>query len=153
MQIQGSGGQSLNVDLKGYQFPGATDYWDGNWLMVAISANHPEGAWRTTDPSLLTFEVAELVAWLEAIADGNQVASDIGFIEPNLSFELVHVAGVASVRVYFELESRPEWAKSSRPTGEFWMDFALSDRDLPAAANSLRAQLAAFPVRGTPDAG
>jgi hypothetical protein len=148
MRIQGSGGQSLSVDLKGYQFPEATDYWDGNWLMVAISANHPDGAWRTTDPSLLTFEVAELVTWLEAVADGREVASHIRFIEPNLSFELVRIAGVVAVRVYFELECRPEWAKSSRPIGEFWMDFAFSEGDLRDAANSLQAQLADFPVRG-----
>ena len=117
--------------------------------MVAVSANHPDGAWHATDPSLLTFEAAEFVAWLEALANGGAV-SRIHFIEPNLSFESVPVSGGKGVRVYFELESRPGWAKSV-PSGEFWVDFPCSEQDLRGAATALRTQLERFPVRGTPD--
>jgi len=150
MRIQRFDGCHFTIEFVGYQFPEETDYWDGNWLQVAVSAKHPDGWWHATDPSLLTFEAVEFAGWLEALA-GAGTGSRIRFTEPNLSFESVVVDGGTAIRVFFELESRPAWAKSI-PSDEFWIDFPCSEQDLRGAATALRQHLERFPVRGTAEA-
>lgn len=150
MRIQRSDGAQFTMDFAAYQFPDETEYWDANWLMVAIAAKHPDGSWRTTDPSLLTFEGGELATWLDAFA-GDGIPARIRFIEPNLSFEGVSQGGGKHLRIYFELESRPAWA-TSIPVDDFWLEFPCTVDDLRRAATDVRRQLETFPVRGTRDA-
>ena len=71
----------LKLDLTGYQFPEAeNEPYDADWLNITIRVKHPRGSWTTTDPSLLTYEVERLAAWFEALADGQIVEPEQGFI-------------------------------------------------------------------------
>jgi hypothetical protein len=145
MKLNASNGQALELSIMGYQFPsGPTEWHDRNWLKVRIEVVHPRGAWRSTDPTLLTSEVLELADWLDAVAKGNVAQDDRPFTEPNLRFEL----GGNALRVYFELESRPSWAKADGAgTNDLWVEFPLAEIDLRTAAADLRRQLEQYPVR------
>jgi len=141
----------FELRIAGYQFPSMeTVEYDSNWLMIQISVSHPKGNWASTDPCLLTYEVAQLADWLQAIHDGESVEPVIRFIEPNLEFHLTKTAdgGNKALCVFFQLESRPPWAKATA-VGErdLWVEFDLTEIDLAAASRQLREQLQQFPQR------
>lgn len=147
MRLQTTDGQSLDLTVLGYQFPKGGDNWhDRNWLNIRIEVTHSRGRWRSTDPSLLTSEVADLATWFEDVAAGRMLDDERPFIEPNLHFDFS--SGV--LRVFFELESRPAWARADGAgMKDLWIDFPAADLDLQSAAADLRQQLALFPERGS----
>ena len=150
MILKSTGGSSLEMTLVGYQFPDLeTKEYDSNWLLIKIDAVHSKGQWTSVDPSLLTYEVQRLADWLAAIARGQKVDDTEEFMEPNLSFRLANLdTGARTLRVYFELESRPPWAKSDTANeNDFWLEFPLGDLDLEAAARQLRDELRRYPQR------
>src|SRR5262245_20140283 len=111
MKLAAPDGQSLEMQIRGYQFPELeTEQYDSNWLIIEGVATHPEGNWRFIDPCLLTYELRELADWLSELAAGRSLSDKLDFIEPNLGFEPTRVAEQPLLRVYFELESRPHRA-------------------------------------------
>lgn len=154
MLLVGENGGRFELTILGYEFPRiARDAWDSNWLDIRIDVQTERGAWSATDPSLTTFEVASFADWLEAIADGRRRESDVEFTEPNLSFGLHAESGdTVTLRVWFELESRPPWAPS-KLAGErdVWLDVDVRRGDARRAAAELRAQLQEFPQRAPVD--
>ena len=136
---------SFEMNLVGYQFKGRNnDEFDDNWLNIEVKVSQPNGSWSSTDPSLLTWEVARLIEWLES---NGQESTEIDFIEPNIRFEFIP-GNRTTLRIYFELESRPNWAPSDvAGMDDLWADFEVTPRDLKAAADSLRRNLENFPER------
>ena len=149
VRLVGSCGDRLELTVVGYQFPTVEhDRWDSNWLNIKISAKNDRGSWSATDASLLTDEVEDLAGWFEAIAERRQAATELEFTEPNLSFELIQADGRVRLRTWFELELRPRWAPWREfPARDLYVDLDADERDLLAAAESLRVQLREFPPR------
>lgn len=150
MQLTGPDNASFALHIIGYEFP-ELQYTpdDSDWLVVTVAVTMARGSWRATHPCLLTWEVARLATWFDAIATHIPVDSEESFIEPNLRFQLLHQQGdVRCVRVYFELESRPPWAAANVADMEdLWVDLDADTTDLQAAAAALRGALQHFPVR------
>jgi hypothetical protein len=149
MELRSRDGQSLRLDIVGYQFPDiAAEESDANWLRIELAGSTTRGRWRSVDPSLLTYEVAALADWFDRVANGSVQERPLEFIEPNLSFRL---SPDATFRVYLELESRPPWAASKgAPEEDLWLEFPLDSGMLREAARDLRAQLARYPERPAP---
>jgi hypothetical protein len=86
---------------------------------------------------------------LEALASGRAVEEGEDFIEPNLRFEVAdRDQDTVTIRVYFELESRPPWFFADAAGMEdLWVDFRVDTDDLRSAAEDLRRNLARFPPR------
>ena len=70
------------LDIVGYQFPDAHDYWDSNWLTVAGIAKHPKGSWQFTDPCLTTFELDQLALWFDGVALGKSYSHFWRLLKP-----------------------------------------------------------------------
>lgn len=150
MYIRGSDGTSFQLEIVGYQYPELIDVeHDSNWLCMSMSAILPKGSWSVIDPFLLTYEVAKLADWLDAIATHSETQDEMGFVEPNISFEVVRrVTGQSCLRVYFRAECKPPWAGANETGGtDIIAEFALAEIDLRLAAESLRAQLSIYPQR------
>jgi hypothetical protein len=144
MRLTG-GDVAFELKIVGYQFPSnTTAEYDSNWLTIEGAVQHPRGNWRFRDPSLLTYEVARLANWLEAVALGTELEPWCGFIKPNLSFKLVGVGMVRALRLSFAIEALPPWRKRDE---EVYVEFHLIGLDLATAVLSLRLQLREFPQR------
>jgi len=142
MHFRGEHGASLELEIVGYQFPVIeNEPYDSNWLVISGRGTSDAKSWTFSDPCLLTREVAALADWLEARSRSGKGAGKIGFIEPNLYFRWKK--GV--LRVDFEIECRPPWAKD---VSEFYLLFSPSPEELASAAASLREQLRKHPARG-----
>ena len=141
----------FKLKVAGYQFPGLSgDMFDDNWLVVEGRVSPAdERAWKFRDPALLTWEVKRLSDWLEALASGRAVEEGEDFIEPNLRFEVAdRDQDTVTIRIYFELESRPPWFFAhAEGMQDLWVDFRVDTDDLRSAAEDLRRNLARFPPR------
>jgi len=141
----------FELKVAGYQFPGFSgDEFDANWLVVeGRVAPADERAWEFRDPALLTWEVGRLSNWLEALASGQAIEEGEDFVEPNVRFEVVaRDEDTVTIRIYFELESRPPWFFADAAGMEdLWVDLRVDTEDLRAAAEDLRRELARFPPR------
>ena len=151
MKLKSSTGMAFELKIMGYQFPHMeTEEYDSNWLMIRINVSHPKGDWASTDPSLLTYEVAHLAEWLEAVYNGELVDPVMVFIEPNLEFQLVATENGENkaLRVCFNAESRPPWGKAKGvDEGDAWVLFPLTEINLAVSSQQLREQLQQFPQR------
>lgn len=135
---------SLRLNLVKYEFPSITDdEWDSNWLVVFGEVCLDGQVWQFEDPCLTTFEVARLADWLVNVFEGAET-SDIGFIEPNLQFD---IQGRTTVRVSFAFGSAPPWAGKDDEWDKHGFEVAIGPQ-LAEAAKALRRQLIHFPERG-----
>lgn len=151
-----SDGGAFGLEIVRYEHPEPVcDVESNNVLLIRVDVATPGGSWSASDPCLQTWDVARLADWLEDLAGKRRtVWSEQSFIEPNLSFHVLHNAGDrAIVRVYFELELRPPWSRSIwAGLTDVWLDLDVTPADLRAGADALRQALARFPQRGeTPD--
>jgi hypothetical protein len=139
------GDTRFELRVVDYQFPDdATSDYDSNWLLIEGSVRHPRGDWQFRDPCLLTYEVAQLADWLEAVATGAESESWCGFIERNLRFQVVCEGAGRVLRVSFAIEALPRWAK---PGEDVSVEFPVTGLNLASAVVSLREQLRKFPQR------
>jgi hypothetical protein len=142
---------AFELRVAGYQFPHIeSDEFDANWLVVeGLVAPADERAWKFRDPALLTWEVEGLCNWLEAVASGQDVKESADFTEPNLRFEVAERdQDTITIRVYFELESRPPWFfADAAGMDDLWIDLRVDADHLHDAAEGLRHDLTRFPPR------
>lgn len=152
MLFVGRNGTRFELTVVGYQFPElANNGLDSNWLDVKIDVVSDQGSWSSTDPTLLTDELESLAFWLEAIAAAQPHEPEISFLEPNLCFELRDESGESmTLRVWFELESRPIWAPAKAADArDLWVDLEVPRRSARRSASELRHHLQEFPPRAT----
>ena len=143
MQLTGRNDNSVTLSIKRYQFTDADDDWDANWLVIRADVRNDEGHWTATNPCLTTREIVALADWLE------DPAGQLDFTEPNLAFECVgRQNDEIALRVWFELELRPDWAES-RVAGErdLCAVLTVSKAELTQAADELRRELDSYPPR------
>jgi hypothetical protein len=149
MKLLGEGGNSLQLEVVGYQCAGAMkDYWEANWLIVRCKVGHPRGSWSFSGASLATFELERLARWFDGVADGNPDAEAGYFTESHLTF-LYAPPPAAAIEVRFAFEAAPPWMtdRNHRLDGAV-VSFPLVLNDPTLCAHGLRDALARFPPRG-----
>jgi hypothetical protein len=145
MHLSGRNGMALELRVVGYQFPDdPTSEYDSNWLVIEGRVSHPRGDWSFRDPCLLTYEASQLADWLEAVAADREERPWAGFIEPNLSFEVVAAGDERALRVSFAIEAHPPWSPRSEAA---FIEFPVEELDIAGAVKAWREQLRQFPKR------
>jgi len=148
MIINGVNNQTVEFKIINYQFPASRDKeYDGNWLTIYLNVNSHFGNWQVTDPSLLTWEIEELIGWFRILSINTKPEYTYQeFIEPNLSFHLLNNFNdsVKQIKISFDLESRP---KSAEVDKEYFVIFEANNNDLKGIANDLEKELKKYPVR------
>ncbi len=144
MRISSPSGDFLELKVAGYQFPDLPDaQYDSNWLLIEGAASIGGRSWTFRDPSLLTYELAALAAWLRDLAEDKEVQPEMSFIEPNLSFR--KEGGI--LRAHLALECAPPW----RELGDDWekhrVEASADAAELIAASEALFAMLRLYPQR------
>lgn len=148
MIIKGVDNQSVELRIVNYEFPASRDKeYDGNWLTIYLNVKSKFGNWQVTDPSLLTWEVEELINWIRTLSiNKNPDYTEQEFIEPNLSFHLLnnYSYSIKQIRINFDLESRP---KSADDDKEYFVILEANNNDLERIAIDLEKELKKYPVR------
>ncbi len=74
--------------LHGRQFPDATDYYDGNWLMVTVHCGGSGSSVWASGAILLVQELADWGERCEALYQGICDAAELAPIEPELKVRI-----------------------------------------------------------------
>lgn len=132
----------VKMIIVGYEFPQSfNNVDDANWLNVQFKVKHPKGDWEKIDSCLETFELKLLIDWLENIKLGNEIESNLYFIEPCLEFEKVENN---TLRVYFSHEILPSWQKRGE---RVFIDFEIEEKDFERVISELKEDLEKFSIR------
>jgi hypothetical protein len=143
-------GARVALTIRGYQYARAVDVDDANWLRVSLAASDGQRGWEADEPTLLTWEVARLIAWLRAIAAGEEHEPSIDFIEPELALEVDGSGDEAIVTLTLAYGFRPPWVPLFEAARLRVRPGAAGLRD---CADALAAALARFPERASGDSG
>ena len=151
MQLKGPAEDAFSLKIAGYQFPEiADDVHDANWLLVDVAVTVGGRTRQARQPCLDTYELAELIAWAEALSAGEETEPELYFCEPNLRFDLRgRVGDRVRLRVFFDMENRSKRASASASSAPYLRaDLECTPEELRAWTEYLRAQLSQFPPRG-----
>ena len=148
MTFTGIDNQTVELKITNYQYPdiNAGD-WDGNWLNIYLDVKSIVGNWQKVDPALTTWDVLRLIKWFEDISNNLQPEyTDICFLEPNISFELLTPfdSETKTIRIKFELEFRPQAATDDK---QYFVDFIADSNELKRIATDLKTELEKYPER------
>jgi len=148
MTFTGIDNQTVELKIANYQYPDINDGdWDGNWLNIYLNVKSKVGNWQTVDPSLTTWEVRELINWLETLSKNSRPEYiDMSFTEPNLKFELLNDfnADKKTFKIKFNLESRPQSATDDK---EYFVDVVADNSELKRLSTELKSELSKYPER------
>jgi hypothetical protein len=147
VRIEFNDADQVNLQISGYQYPKIDDKdYDGNWLNVYIEINSRIGKWRTIDPSLLTWELEELIeAFGKYSREEFKNIETISFIEPNLEFTFGPTEnGKIHLKMIFSLESKP---KSWSGDEECSLEGDLTPQALSEIRAELEGELSKYPKR------
>ncbi|HMK95923.1 MAG TPA: hypothetical protein VK425_00160 [Acidimicrobiales bacterium] len=161
MKLSGADGTSVALVPVGYEFPEATSgSMEANWLLVDLTATTERGTWSSRDACLTTGEAAAVDRWLRSLAAGGvpvslpdadgEITPGLSFLEPDLAFSLAPGAdGLKHLRVHLNYELAPPWLDMDERCAlwRFFVELALADADILAAAAAWKAELALFPGR------
>jgi hypothetical protein len=78
----------LRLWVHGRQFPGAMDYWDGNWLHVTAYCVYSDAVTRTSGSIVHLGEIVGLLCGCEDINASLKGEAALDCIEPNLNVTL-----------------------------------------------------------------
>jgi hypothetical protein len=148
MIFSGVDDQTVELRITNYQYPDViAGDWDGNWLNIYLNVKSNVGHWQTVDPSLTTWEVQNLIDWFRDLSNNKKPEYiDLGFTEPNLSFELINSADspVKKFRIKFDLESRPQSATDEK---EYFVDCIADNIELSKLSAGLALEFEKYPER------
>lgn len=148
MILSGIDDQTVELKITNYQFPENLDGdWDGNWLNIYLKVDSKVGKWQTVDPSLTTWEVQEIIDWLDKLSINIEPEYRlITFTEPNLTFELLNNTTDKQklIRLKFDLESRPKSATNDK---EYYVDILAAHEGLKEIIKGLQNEHQKYPER------
>ena len=138
---------SFSLEIVGYRYPdGLAHEYDANRLIVRVTARNLQGAWSAEAPSLLTWEVEDIVRWARG---GFVIEPLLNFVEPELQL-LASAIDAERVRLQISLSGRmlPAWRE-----GEILsLEIFLPRKELRLFAADLEQELARFPYRTNEEA-
>lgn len=145
----------MEVSVAGYEFPDeGADIYDANWLLIRVRLKLVYGAWtwQVEDAGALTWELADAVQWLRALAVGERVEQEwCGFSEPDIRFETIRNTEGELVGLTIQLMDEfqpPTKVLMPRENNIVTLRFHTPPDVLLALADRLEKQLVKFPQRG-----
>lgn len=163
MLLESLDGTRFELTPLAYQFPqlsGENDHhWDANWLVIHGDLELVDGRTHAfTDPCLTTWEALRLADWLTNVAAGTPLVDEDGEtdyapLEPCIRMhhqdDGTGTGTEITIALYLSLEAAPPFVpETEKGIGRYAVWFHLRPSDVTAAAQRLKQELAAFPVRG-----
>lgn len=128
-----------------YEFPGAKESDDANWLVVEIEAADGSLSWCAKGAFLRTHELVALHKWLGTIASNKKVGSEVSFTEGELAFRFEPENELV---VVLDFEFHPKGSNYDYANDlAFSMRFHMPDVKLSSLISDLEREIKKFPVR------
>jgi hypothetical protein len=131
----------LSIWVHGYQYPDATDEWDGNWLRVTARCTAHGATVAVSGAILDTVSFQTFQRELSALHKTLEGKAELGSAEPNLSVAVQAVGHSGQVEAVIEIT--PEHLHQAH---RFSVELAQSY--LLGAILGCQGVLARYPIRG-----
>lgn len=128
-------------------------FGDPGFLTLSFRVATEDEEWEETSPCLNTFELSNLVEWVEAVLGRRPDVGELELLEPELRFSVVEDTGDdLTLRVDFHLPDRPEIFEVDAPTDEAdHVDIHLSREQLQSAVNEFKEDIEKIRLTGKDD--
>lgn len=133
----------LSIWVRSREFPGVTEYWDGNWLDVAARVEASSARVEFAGPLLRTDEIAAFTGQLIQMQTSLSGEAELACMEPNLNIK-VQCRPLGHLDVIISIT--PDHMTQSHV-----FNFELDQSYLPSAIADCRRLLTIFPIVGSPD--
>jgi hypothetical protein len=145
--LRGTSGDSLSLNISGYQFPDAEDpKLRYSWHMLEGGASSASTTWSFRYPALTCDESVRLASWLREVSEAPELPAAIEFTEPNLRFEII---GRAGDEVILEVRLSQEFGvpvdKEPWERDQAVLRLQLTNQALISAAQQWMADVERFP--------
>jgi hypothetical protein len=130
----------FEIWIHGRQFPEATDYWDGNWLMVTVRCQTQLATVWTAGPIMHLSELANWIKSTEQMVNTLTGEANLVCMEPELGVEM-KMDKLGHVRVKVKITS-------DSPKGHHVLNFEIDQSHLPDFVRDGRRVIAQFPIIG-----
>ncbi|MFU0800210.1 MAG: hypothetical protein ACFWUE_06045 [Xylanivirga thermophila] len=142
-----SGYNSLEIIIKGYEFPYAVrspnnDPFDVNWLNINFKFNIGGKMIDEAFPALLTWEWRDIYEGFQDILDGNVSSFNGEFMEPYLTIRLYRISKAFILKLDYAIDTSNynDWE---------YLKFTsnIDEKELIEIINEMKLQLEPFPER------
>jgi hypothetical protein len=128
--------------VHGRQFPDASDYWDGNWLLTTTHCGSSNSdVWIISDPFIHIPELERFKSELEEFIKGSIYKAGLATLETSLFIELE----VKPDEIQMKVNITPDRIKENH---EYL--FLVSKNDLDGLITELNELLNQYPIKGKP---
>ncbi len=151
--FKGHNNNTLSFFIKGYEYPDCdkdTDKYDKNWLNVWVKVKSSGGEYEAQDPSMLTWELKELLDWFVSISNGRiPKYKTMRFIEPTIYFELQNenIKEEANINIYLCCELKPKDIIGADKEDDYVFATRLSLNEVNGIVNKIKKLIDKYPKR------
>jgi hypothetical protein len=132
---------TLKIWVHGRQYPDATDYWDGNWVLVTVECASQGAQVSVGGPIIHLSELADWVVAAEKLQEKLDGEANLICMEPELSVKLiVDKLGHMLMTVDITPDNYSE---------EHCFRFELDQSYLPEMIRGCRAVLDSYPIKSS----
>ncbi|MGD9683512.1 MAG: hypothetical protein AB7W16_20290 [Candidatus Obscuribacterales bacterium] len=132
----------LQIWVHGRQFPDATDYWDGNWLLVSVRCSAPGAKVYVDGPIIHLSELAEWSVAAERMHATLEGKANLACMEPELSVDLTMET---SDQMIMTVDISPH-QRSQKHIFRFELDRSY----LPELISGCKKVLDSYPIKSEP---
>ena len=145
MYIGQTGESQIEFVIEGYQHAEATNnYFEANWLMVALSVVTPEVQWQAKAPVILSNELDCFIDWLQALSGNLAPNRYFDFEEPSL---YVCVTERTSHTITLEFHLHLDFRCPNEDNQETRVALTVSFAELDSWVRQLKVYADSYPVR------
>jgi hypothetical protein len=132
----------LELVVSAYEYPHATDYYDGNWLAVVVSVQCG-GFKGSISCNLTTYEFVEFLKQTSGLLGGQKKSAEYNSLEDRIHLELREEG-----RGHYELLGM---LRGDDLTTKLNFKLTLDQTQLRRTASEIASLLVVYPVRGQRD--
>jgi hypothetical protein len=161
VKLSGPDGTYVILLPAAYEFPDdSSAVLEFDWLVIEVNATTADGAWSSRDACLTTGDGPSIGEWLRSVTAGSipvtlrdadgDITPDLTFLEPALAFSLAPSDDdLKHVRVHLTYGLAPPWLDVDERINmwKFFVEVAMTEAQILAAARSWETDLIAFPQR------
>jgi len=141
-------GNTFKLDIVGYEYPNSDEYYDANWIVVKIDVVDGGNHWSAEDKCLQTYELADLVDWLNGVKLHDTNEQGISFLESEISFRVAD--DYNKLQVVLDFNFHPKGLKYIYGEGgdeEYVLEFDINELMVQGLISNIKKLAERFPER------
>ena len=145
MYIGQTGGNQLELMVEGYQHEDfSQNFFEANWLRIALAVRTPDTMWRAKAPAILSNELDTFLDWLQSLRANSGQKRFFDFEDPTL---YVCVLEQDAHELTLEFHLHLDFRRPQEDKNETRVAITMNYQELDSWIRHLKQFSEAYPVR------